>query len=116
MPWPSRGRTGSRLDPALDEVLSWSSKKLAARVSLREGVFSPPMIGEPENVVRDCVGVTIGDPIDDVPLRRMRRRRASAKKMRRPKPRSAMTPTVMEEMVAMPMLESRTDLKSVILS
>ena len=67
VPWPSRGRTGSRLDPALDEVFNWSSRKLAALVSLNDGVFSPPMIGDPENVVLDCVGATIGDPIDDVP-------------------------------------------------
>jgi len=36
---------------------------------------------------------------------------ARAKKISSPKPRRAITPTVMEEIVAMPMLESLTDLR-----
>jgi len=60
------GSTGSRLDPALDEVLTASSRK--PLVSDTEGV-SPPRRGDPEKVVRDWVGVTMGEPVEESPRR-----------------------------------------------
>ena len=70
------------------------------------------MTGVPEKVVLDCVGVMFAEEAAVVSYF-LRLLRAKAMNMRRPKPHKAIMPTVMLEMVAMPMLElpdSLTDL------
>ena len=75
-----------------------------------EGVSA--MIGVPENVVRLWVGVMAADEAAVVSYFLLRLLLAKAMKIKRLKANKAMTPTVIEEMVAMPKVDadSRTDL------
>ena len=96
--------TGSIVDDPV--VLSGSSPKPPDT----EGVST--ITGVPEKVVLDWVGVKAADEAAVVSYFRLRLR-ANAMNMSRPNPRRAITPTVMLEMVAMPIedaLDSRTDL------
>lgn len=74
-----------------------------------EGVSA--MIGVPENVVRLWVGVMAADEAAVVSYFLLRLLRARAMIIRTLNARSAITPTVIEEMVAMPKVDadSRTD-------
>ena len=90
-----------------DVVFKGSSAKPPAPDT--DGVSA--ITGVPENVVLDCVGVRLAEEAAVASYFR-RRLRANARNMRRPKASRATMPTVMLEMVAMPIVEaldSRTE-------
>lgn len=89
-------KTGSIVDE--DVVLRGSS----ANPPDTDGVSA--ITGVPENVVRDCVGVMLAEDAVAVSYFRLLLL-ANAKKMSNANAKSAMTPTVMLEMVAIPIVD-----------